>query len=434
MRRAVLAAAVALLTACPAHEKIGDRASSTGDWKTAEREYGRALKGDPDKADLQAKYREARASALADARRKSRACATGQDWECAVSESQYALGLDPGDAGMAALRRDAGREAGHLRLRRAAEALERSESARAMGFVESARAVTDDAGVEAEARPLARRAVWAATDDAERFRAARQYQPAVELLSQAARLDPGVTPQLRAVQAEWERWKDEEAERLAREGDALVAARRFGEARARYEQAAAIRPASRARDFYRYADLMVDGERQAGSRQFSLAETSYRRALETGLDRGAAQEALERVQVRGYAVRLLGVQVRRGGPPGDLVVSLGLPDGRQLQTPPERGSWARLDSGFVVNANFFDDRTVTAKVLRLVERPGDPPFELGTVRFKLSELLARRILVLADGAVDELRVDVVPSDRAPDEVRGLFPPGQPPPRPERQKK
>jgi tetratricopeptide (TPR) repeat protein len=305
-----------------------------------------------------------------------------------------------------------------------------------MGLIESARTATDDPAVEAQARALSRRAVHAASDDAERFRLARQYQPAIDLLVQAARLDPGVTPQLQAVQAEYERWKDDEAERLARQGDALLEARRFAEARARYEQAAAIRPMSRARDLYRYAAHMADGEREVDNRQFSLAEASFQRALETGLDRGAAREALDRVQVRRYAVRLLGLRVRRGGPPGDLVIHVGLPDGRLLQTPPERGSWARLDSGFVVAANAYDDRTVSARVLRLVERPGDPPLELGAVTFRLSDLLARRTLMLADGAVDELRVDVVPTDRAADEVRGLAPPLQPPPpppRPERRK-
>ncbi len=431
MRRPVLAVALALLASCASHEKMGDRASSTGDWKTAEREYGRALKADPDKPDIQAKYREARGNALADARGKARACAAGQDWECALSEALYALGLEPADAEMAVLRHDAGREAGRLRLRRADEALARNESARAMGFIESAREATDDPAVETNARALARRAVRAASNDAERYRLSRQYQPAIDLLVQAARLDPGVGPQLQAVQAEYERWKDDEAERLARQGDDLLEARRFEEARAIYEQARTIRPMSRARDLCRYAGHMADGDRDVGRRQFSSAEVSYRRALETGLDRGAAQEALDRVQVRRYSVRLLGVRVRPGGPPGDLVIALGLPDGRRMQTAPERGARARLDSAFVIAANAYDDRTVSASVLRFVHRPGEPPLELGNVSFRISDLLSRRVLALADGAVDELRVDVVPTDRALDEVRGLIPSQLPPPLAER---
>lgn len=426
MRRVVLAVTLALLAACAAHEKAGDRASSTGDWKTAEREYGQALKKDPGVQELRLKYREARSQALAEARRKARACNAARDWECTLAESQYVLGLEPGDAEMAPLRRDSGREAGRLRLRRAGVALERGESARAMELLEGARAATDDPAVEADARPLTRRAVQAAKESAERLRAGREYPQALDLLSRAARLDPEVAPQLRTVQAEYERWKDDEAERLARQGDELVDARRFEEAKARYDQAVAIRPMSRARDLSRYADLLVDGDREIARSQFSWAEASYERALETGLDRGFAREALDRVQIRRYAVRLLGVRVRRGGPPGDLVVSVTFPDGRRMQTPPERGAWARLDSSFVVSANAYDDRSVSATVLRMVERPHAPPLELGRVTFRLSDLLTRRILVLADGAVDELRVDVVPTDLPADGVRGLAPPLEPP--------
>jgi hypothetical protein len=131
-------------------------------------------------------------------------------------------------------------------------------------------------------------------------------------------------------------------------------------------------------------------------------------------------------------VRLQGLRVRRGGPPGDLVVVVTLPDGRRLQTLPQHGNWARLESMFAVAANSYDNRTVTARVLRVVARPGQdvPPLELGTVAIRLSDLLAQRAVVLADGAVDELRVDVVPANLPPGEVRGLMPlPEPPPPRP-----
>lgn len=438
-----LAVLLALLAGCAAHEKAGDRASSVGDWKTAEREYARALRDDPEKKDVQAKYREARTHALDEARRRAQACSVGQDWECALAESEYALGLDGGDAAMAALRRDAGREAGRLRLRRAREALDRGESARAIELIEGARAATQDPGVEAEAARLVGPAVRAASDDAERLREARQYPQAIDLLSRAARLDPGVGPQLQAVQAEQERWKDAEAERLAREGDALLDARRLAEARTRYDQATAIRPASRSRDLARYVAFLMEGDDAVARRSFGVAERSYHSAVETGLDRGFARDGLERVQVRRWAVRLRAVRVRRGGPPGELAVAVSLPDGRQVATPPLRGDWARLDAAFVVAANSYDERIVSARVLRLVHRPGadDPPFDLGTVSFRLSDLLAQRGLVLAEGVVEELRLDAVPTDLPEGEVRGLVPvvapppPPRPPPRttPERRK-
>jgi hypothetical protein len=279
MRRVALAAAIAFLAACVAHEKAGDQASSLGDWKGAEREYAQALKDDPGKKDIQAKYREARAQALAGAQRTAQACAVGRDWECALAESQYALGLDPGNQAMAALHRDAGREVGRLRLRRADEALDRGESARAMELIEAARAVTEDPGVEAEARRMVPAAVEAAVAESSRLRAARQYPQAIDLLSRAARLDPGVTPRLQATQAEYDQWKDYEAERLAREGDAFLRVRRFAEARDRYVQAATIQPESRARELARYADLMLDGDAAVARRDFPDAEAHYRRAL-----------------------------------------------------------------------------------------------------------------------------------------------------------
>ena len=75
MLRRWLPLALALLAACVAHEKVGDRAAALGDWKTAEREYAEAVRKDPEKKDLREKYRVARASALAESTRRAQACA-----------------------------------------------------------------------------------------------------------------------------------------------------------------------------------------------------------------------------------------------------------------------------------------------------------------------------------------------------------------------
>ena len=153
--------------ACVAHEKVGDKAALTGNWKVAEREYAEALRGKPkDRAAVQAKWQDARARAIAEAQRTAEACMAGHDWECAYGEASYVLGLDPGDAAMAALRRDAAREVGHLRLRRAGEALDRGQIPHAMELVEAAREITDDPGVEDDARRFVPAVTRAAVLDA----------------------------------------------------------------------------------------------------------------------------------------------------------------------------------------------------------------------------------------------------------------------------
>ena len=408
--------ALAALTACAAHEKAGDRASAVGDWKTAEREYSRAAQDHPKDKELRAKYQEARTHALADAQAKARACAAGHDWECALGESQYALGLDPGLAEMAVLRRDAGREAGRLRLRSAADALDRRDLVRAMDLLESVRAATDDPGVAAEAGRLSPAVVRAAVAEAERLRGQVKYPPSIDLLTRAARLDPAVEPRLAAVQAEFERWKDAEAERLALEGDALLDARRFAEAKVRYDQAATLRPAGRAAPLAQYAGQLAEGDAAVQRRDFDAAERAFGAAARGGSDSGLAREALERVQIRLYAVRLRSVRVTRGG--GDLIVTVALPDGRSAQTPPRFGSYANLESSFVVAANGYDDRTVSLRVFR---GAGDRPLDLGTVSFPLAELIARGRLAVSGDAIQEVRVECDPADLPEGAVTGLVP-------------
>jgi tetratricopeptide (TPR) repeat protein len=414
-RRLVAAVLLAAL-ACAAHEKAGDRASAVGDWKTAEREYARAVQDDPKDQELRAKYQEARAHALVESQAHARACAAGQDWECALAESQYALGLDPGLAEMAVLRHDAGREAGRQRVRGASAALERREYARAMELLESVRLATDDAGVAAEAARVTPAVVRGATGEAERLRGQLQYPAAIDLLSRAARLDPAVQPRLAAVRAEYERWKDAEAERLALEGDALLDSRRFAEAKARYDQAVALRPQGRAAPLARYAGLLAEGEAAVARRDFDAAERAYGAAVRGGSDSGLAREALDRVQVRLWAVRLRSVRVTRGG--GDLVLAVTLPDGRAAQTPPRFGAYGNLESSFVVAANAYDERAVTLRVFR---GPPERPLDLGALTVPVADLVARRGVVLSAGPIAELRVDCDPADLPEGAVTGLLP-------------
>jgi tetratricopeptide (TPR) repeat protein len=438
-RHPLVASLLALLfLACVAHEKVADKAASTGDWKTAEREYAEALRGDPkDRAAVEAKWKSARAQAIAEAQRHAQACMVGRDWECAYGEAGYVLGLDPGDAAMAAARRDAGRELGRVRVREAADAHARGDPGRAMERLEAARAVTNDPGVEAEVRRWIPPVTRGALEAADRYRASRQYPQAIDLLARATRLDPGMGGALQAAQAEYEQWKDVEAERLTREGDGFLRARRYDQAKARYQEAAALRPQGRAATLARYADLLGDGEDAVRRNDFARAERIYREAAQSPADDGTARDALELVRVRPWAVTFRSVRVRPGGPRGPVVVLVRLPDGRSVQAEPREGPRGHLEATFVVAANAYDDRRVTARVLRRVGRDV-PPLDLGTLGFRLSELFARGELSLEDGAVDELRVEARPSQLPPGELRGFSPapdaPPPPPPPPPRPRK
>jgi tetratricopeptide (TPR) repeat protein len=464
MRRAALPVllCLTLLAACAAHEKAGDRAAAVGDWKTAEREYAEAARKDPKKAEVQEKYRRARAAAIEGSAGAARACAAGADWECALAEASYVLGLDPAHLEMATLRPTAAREAGRLRLRRAGEAVDRREHAHALQLLLSAREVTDDPGVAAEARRLQPAAVSAAIAEADRHRAAQQYPKAVELLALATRVDPAVAPRLEKARAEYERWKDQEAERLAREGDGLMEQRRFGEAKAAYDAAAQLRPQGRAAGVARYADRLAAGEAAAARGDFAAAETAFAEAARSPADagRGWAAAELDRVKVRPYQISLRSVLVRPVRPdgypwagdrsraldrvlaragagldlpvnalldlsrvlPGDnlpaLVVTVGLPDGRGLQTAPRRGIFSRIDGSFVVLSNAYDDRVIGVRVSSV---GSGPTLDVGTPSFRLGDLVAAGDLSLADGSVAELRVGAEPADRPEGTIAGFAP-------------
>ncbi|WP_242339703.1 MULTISPECIES: hypothetical protein [Anaeromyxobacter] len=459
----LLALALAVALACAAHEKSGDRAAALGDWKTAEREYAAAVRKDPSKKELQDKYRQARAAALEDATRRAQACVAARDWECAFSESDYALALEPTSAALATLRRDSGREVGYLRLRRAQESASGRDWATALQLLEGARAATDDPGVAAEARRVEPGVVRGAVDAAERHRAARQFPEAIELLTRAARVDASVTPRLDAVRAEHERWKDAESERYAAEGDALLAKRRFAEAKASYDAALKLRPNGRAQPRARCAGLLAQGDEALRRRDFSGAERAFAEAAALEADGGIALAELDRVKVRPYAVRLRSVLVRPTRPDGwpwagsrsleldraltrlakhtegsaqsptgvaldlarriphanqpNLVVTLALPDGRAFQSAPRRGVYALLEGSVVVAANAYDERTISLRVV--TDEGGGRMTDVGLVAFRLADLVANGEVALSGGSVTELRLEADVADRPDGTFTGL---------------
>jgi tetratricopeptide (TPR) repeat protein len=470
MTRRSLPLLLAFTLACAAHEKSGDRAAALGDWRTAEREYAAAVAKEPEKKELQEKYRQAKAAALEDATKRAQACQVARDWECAFGEADYALGLDPTSATLAALRRDAGREVGYLRLRRATESASRRDWATALQLVEGARAATDDPGVAAEGRRVEPAVVRGAVDEAERFRAARQFPEAVDLLARAARVDPSLSQRLEAVRAEHERWKDAEAERYSAEGDALLSQRRFADAKASYDAAVHLRPQGRAHALARCAALLAQGDAAIGRRDFPAAERAFAEAARLEVDGGIALAELDRVKVRPYAIRLRSVLVHATRPDGwpwagtrtrgldralarltsytqgrasapvgvaldlarrippenqpTLVVTLALPDGRASQSAPRRGVYALLDGTIVVAGNAYDERTISLRVVH--DAGGGRMTDVGLVSFRVADLVANGEVALSEGSVTELRIEADVADQPEGTFSGLTQIGGPP--------
>jgi tetratricopeptide (TPR) repeat protein len=456
MRRLALLLLSLTFVACAAHEKAGDRAAAVGDWKTAEREYAQALRGDPDSPEKRAKYQSARSAAVASSTAKAQACSVSQDWECAFAEADYALRLDEGNATIAALRADAARNVGMLRVSRAEDAGRAGDFRGAFGLLGSARAVTNDPGVAAAAKRAEPAIVRGAVTEAYRLRDALQYPQALELLGLAVAVDPSLRPAVAQVRAEYERWLDAEYERAAQEGDALLAAGRWPEAKARYDAALGFRKGGRAEALARYAGDMISGEQAVAARDFARAQAAYEDAIRLGLDRdGAAAEALDRVRIRPVAIRVRSVLVKPFRPDGEpwagprgrgfdrvvgllaasaldggrasrtaidvydalptenrpnLFVIADLPDGRRIATAPRPTLHARLDASFVVSTNAYDERTVTFHV---AHREGAGFVELGAVQVRIADLVENGDATLADGSIVQLRLDL-DATRLPD--------------------
>jgi tetratricopeptide (TPR) repeat protein len=469
MLRRTLLAAFALLAACASHQKAGDRAGAVGDWKTAEREYAQALRDDPDSTDLRAKHRSAREQALSGAVGRARACAAGEDWDCAYAEADYAAALDGANAELALFRRDAARSLGLARVRKAEDASRRREYGLGLELLAQARAVTDDAGVASQGQRLQPALVRGAVESAEKLRASGQLPQAIELLARAAEADGSVRPRLEAVRAEHGRQLDAEYESRTAQGDALLAQGRYGDAQLAYEAALQARQGGRAAPLARYAAEMSSAQAAAQSRQWDRAAKCYQAAVKTGVaDGGQAAQELERVRMRPYAVQLRSVLVRPSRPDGrpwvgersrvfdavmiagqsisaarvgsgdgaalkmaldvanampaenrpTLVLRVDAPGVPRLTTPPRRGLHAVLDGSVAVLANHYDERPLS---VRVVHDDGVAQHDVGVVSIPLGELVARRRIVAADGSVLRLELEIAPTDAAAGTATGFGP-------------
>lgn len=472
MRRILISVLSLSLFACAAPEKSGDRAAATGDWKTAEAYYAQALRAEPQNPERKQKWQNARDQALTASMAHARTCAMSQDWECAYGESDYAHRLDTGNAEIAGFRVDAARNVGAQRVRRAHEAGTRRDFKTAFDLLARAREVTPDPAVHAEAARAQPAIVQAAAQEAQRYRQTQQYDQAIELLVSVEKVDGSVRPLLDQVRLEQDRFLQAQYDRVAKEGDALLRDRRFSEAADRYEAALKVKAGGRAQPLARYARALATADTAVRAREWAKASAAYEEAVKSGADHsGYAAAELDRVRLRSYAVRIDSVLVKpirsdgspwagarsrgfdkiigliaaaaldqRQGPASqmtlqlyealpdenrpNLVAVIELPDGRRFASTPRTAIFTRIDGSVVVSTNAFDERALTVRVYHQDATTGTRA-DVGAASFRLSDLVAKRALALADGSIVELRVSGEPSPLQEGALSGLAPPPAP---------
>ena len=444
-----LMALALVMTACVAHEKVGDKAAAVGDWETAMNAYGQALAEDPSKPELKEKFEQAKREAVADAYRKAQACAAAGDWKCAVGEADFALKVDGGNSEIAAFRASAARSLALQQIARSHEVATQGQFRTALEMIDQAKVLSSDPSVVQEAA-AARTGLAAMADSAaERLRQSKNYAQAVEALTVAVSIDASKRGKLDALQAEYEAFRTAEYARYAQEGDQALARRDWGAAEASYVAALKMRQGGRAEPLARYAGGMNGAEAALARRDYFNAANGYRQAVESGQDTsGYAASQLELVEVRPYAVRIRSVLARPMRPDGrpwvgnmnpyisrmmgmfvnmgrgssrrlieaamsippenrpNLSVRVSLPDGTVLTTPAVVGLYVAYDSEFVVMTNAFDERRLS---LRVVHGNAEFSEELGLVEFPLGEVVRRREAQLSGQSVAGLDLAISPA-------------------------
>jgi hypothetical protein len=451
------------LTACAAHEKSGDRAAAIGDWKTALTAYRQALMDDPNSPQIQGKYRRAQQEAVVASVRKAHACAGIQDWYCALTEADFALGIDASNQELAVFRAEAARSFSRALLRRSRDEAAHRQFHSALEQLQKAIQVANgDPQLLEEAKQVRGEIVELGGQEAERLRERKEYPESIALLRQLANADGSRWERLREVEAEYARHLEAEYERLAREGDDALAQKKWDEAREKYEAALRAKAGGRAEPLARYTRGMAQGESALTRRDFTASAEGYRQAIQSGMDRdGYAAAQLARVAVRPYAIRvrsvlamptrpdgnpwvgrpnpMLGNLIKLGanmtmGPVGAAVtrtiidsarqvppenrptlsVIVSRPDGEQLKTPSRNGLYVVYDSSLVISSNHFDERRINFHV---VHADGSQRDDVGAVDVPLGELLANGGAAMRDHSIAALELLAEPVDG---QVDGLF--------------
>lgn len=451
------------LTACVAHEKSGDRAAALGDWKAAVTAYRQALMNDPNSPQLQAKYQKARQEAVVVAVRKAQACAGYQDWHCAVTEADFALGLDASNPELVKFRAESARSFSRALLVRSRDEAANRRFHSALEQLQKATQVSNnDPQIREEAEQTRVEVVELGAQEAERLRERKAYAESIALLREVASVDGTRSERLREIEAEYARHLEAEYERLAQEGDAAMAHKQWREAGEKYEAALRFKSGGRAESLARYTRGLEKGESALIRRDFAKSTEGYRQAVESGWDHdGYAAAQLGRVEVRPYSVRiqsvlasatrpdgrpwvgkpnpLLGNLVKAGatyalGPIGRILthtvinsaqqvppenrptlsVIVSRPDGEQLETPSHNGLYVVYDSSLVIDSNHFDERTLKFHV---VHTGGSVRDDVGVVNVPLGQLLSTGGASVQDQSIASLELVAQPADGQTD---GLF--------------
>ena len=469
--RLLLVLAVAL-SACAAHDKSGDRAAALGDWKSAYLEYRQALADEPADPKLKEKYERARGEALRASIAGARGCAARSDWGCAVGEADFALSIDGGNAEMAGVRRDAGREQALIEVGQARSQVAQGQLRQADATLKTAQRLSNDPKVLQGVSQVAGGLVTAAVAESDRQRAARQYGEALAVLQLALPYEAGLRDRIELVKREQAAFLRAEHDRLMAEGEALLNRSAWSDAAARFQAASAAMPDERARASERYARLAISSEAAIQRSDWSAATRGYQEMIDLRVEQnGFAAAQLGRVTVRPWAIRIRSVLVTPlrpdgvpwVGPPSravvkvanevvrvggsgltvpfmvllnqlprenqpNVVIEVTAPGAPPLLTPRHRGLYNTLTSSVVVGANGFERRTVRFRVFH-AERSGVVE-DMGLIEAPIGELISRGTLLVQSESVPALELSAEPAPGVPlGSVTDLAPPAPPPPPP-----
>ena len=460
--------AVALLAACVAHDKQGDKYAAVGDWKNAWANYRQAVADKPNDPVLQQKYENARQQAITTSVAQANACVSQRAWECALNEANFVLGVDPTRADMADLTNRAGKEVALTRLAQVQGEVVAGRFSQAAALIQQARQLSDDPQVASEGRRATQVYSSGVADAADKLVAQRRFPEAIALLRGGVPVDSGLGSRLDAATREYEAWKAAEHVRFMAEGEAHLSAGRWSEAQASFRAAQQMRADERARGLEQYARQVQAGDEAVKRSDWAGATKAYRDAAALRVDRGYAQEMAEKVAVKPWAVSLktvvvtplrpnrtpwVGASDRRldriqailaekwtdplagrvllalnDAPAAnrpDLAVEVTLPGGQRLVTASERAIYTTPRAVFVVAANGFEKGKVVFRVFhRLAAGQTE---DIGYAEATLGELVSKRSLLLQDRAVGAIELTVDPAEGSrPGTYTGLTPVNPPP--------
>jgi tetratricopeptide (TPR) repeat protein len=450
-RLAAVAATLALLYGCVAHEKSGDSSAAVGDWKSAFIHYRQALADQPDTPGLKQKYDNARQQALGQARQQAATCNTQRDWVCVVNESDFILSMEPGNPEATAMKAQGALHQALDVLGQARTAAAQRQYKEAADLIARARGMSNAPQVEQEGQRVQMEIVAHAVAEADRLRAERKYVEAAEALKVAIQYDPSVSQKLRQVERERDEWLAIEYERIAREGDLAMNARDYRAAEERYRAALQVKPGGRAEPMARYAGALWRAGNALQARDYAGATNAYQEAIATGMDRGEARTGLEKLRIRPYRIAVKSVLLKSMRPDGapwigtmtplfarvanfveqavakgtldraiDLAQTLPyenrpeiraeviLPDGTRLATKPLSGVFGSFEGEFVMTTNAYDERNVAFRVIMRTQAPDGE--EIGRIDVPLRELCDKRDTWLKSDSITQLRVTADPAE------------------------